>query len=138
MRKHPKIGADVLMAAGKRLGAAGERMFAHAMDIALYYHEKFDGSGYPHGLVGDAIPLSARIVAVADVFDSLTSARPCKPAWSIEEAVEQLEAGRGSINTRIRPGFEGSVPHKLRRGCRRASRPSRHGRGGPASRWATA
>ncbi|MFU8877138.1 MAG: HD domain-containing phosphohydrolase, partial [Wenzhouxiangellaceae bacterium] len=68
MRKHPKIGADVLMAAGKRLGAAGERMFAHAMDIALYHHEKFDGSGYPHGLVGDAIPLSARIVAVADVF----------------------------------------------------------------------
>ncbi len=95
IRRHPRIGAEVLMAAGGRLGLAGERMFAHAMDIALYHHEKFDGSGYPHGLVGDAIPLSARIVAVADVFDALTSERPYKSAWSVDEAIEQMEEGRG-------------------------------------------
>lgn len=95
IRRHPQIGAEVLMAAGERLGAEGEKLLAHATDIALYHHEKYDGSGYPHGLVGDAIPLSARIVAVADVFDALTSERPYKPAWSEEDALAYLEKERG-------------------------------------------
>lgn len=95
MRRHPQIGAEVLMAAGERLGAEGEKLLAHATDIALYHHEKFDGSGYPHGLVGEAIPLSARIVAVADVFDALTSERPYKQAWSIAAAIEHMESERG-------------------------------------------
>ncbi|MEX0914480.1 MAG: HD domain-containing phosphohydrolase, partial [Wenzhouxiangellaceae bacterium] len=57
MRRHPQIGAEVLMAAGARLGAQGEKLLAHATDIALYHHEKYDGSGYPRGLKGEAIPL---------------------------------------------------------------------------------
>ena len=95
MRRHPKMGADVLIAAGERLGGEGEKLLAHAIDIALYHHEKFDGSGYPHGMVGEAIPLAARIVAVADVFDALTSERPYKKAWPLQEALDYLEAERG-------------------------------------------
>lgn len=95
MRRHPQIGAEVLMAAGARLGAEGEKLLAHATDIALYHHEKYDGTGYPHGLVGETIPLSARIVAVADVFDALTSERPYKKAWSVASAVEHMERDRG-------------------------------------------
>ncbi len=95
MRRHPQIGAEVLMTAGDRLGAEGEKLLAHATDIALYHHEKYDGSGYPHGLVGETIPLSARIVAVADVFDALTSQRPYKKAWSVASAVEHMERDRG-------------------------------------------
>jgi len=63
--------------------------------IALGHHERYDGSGYPNGLVGDHIPLCARIVAVADVFDALTSARPYKPAWPVEQALAYLVEQRG-------------------------------------------
>jgi putative two-component system response regulator len=64
-------------------------------EIALSHHEKFNGSGYPQGLSGNDIPLSARIVAVADVFDALTSERPYKHAWEIERAVAFLKEGSG-------------------------------------------
>jgi putative two-component system response regulator len=67
-----------------------------AAEIALNHHEKFDGSGYPHGLAGQAIPQSGRIVAVADVFDALTSPRPYKPAWPLERALNLLRDSRGS------------------------------------------
>jgi putative two-component system response regulator len=63
--------------------------------IALGHHEKHDGSGYPSGLAGDHIPLFARIVAVADVFDALTSVRPYKPAWEAEDAFEYIRQQRG-------------------------------------------
>jgi HD-GYP domain-containing protein (c-di-GMP phosphodiesterase class II) len=59
-------------------------------NIVEFHHEKLDGSGYPRGLVGDAVPVEARIIAVADVFDALTSARPYKQAWSFEEGVAEL------------------------------------------------
>jgi len=95
IKNHPKIGADVLMVTGESLGFAAEPMFAHAMDIALYHHEKYDGSGYPHGLVGEAIPLSARIVALADVWDALTSERPYKQAWSEDDALAYIKRERG-------------------------------------------
>jgi len=64
--------------------------------IALCHHERYDGSGYPHGLRGEAIPLAARIVAVADVFDALVSERPYKTAWQLAEALAYLkdQAGR--------------------------------------------
>ena len=65
-------------------------------EIALGHHEKFDGSGYPQGLKGEAIPLFSRIVAVADVFDALTSERPYKKAWTLEAAVDFLLAGSGT------------------------------------------
>jgi two-component system response regulator RpfG len=63
--------------------------------IALGHHEKFDGSGYPQGLASEDIPLPARIVAVADVFDALMSARPYKRAWSFQEALDYLAAESG-------------------------------------------
>ena len=65
-------------------------------NIAEYHHENMDGSGYPCGLRGDEIPIEARIVAVADVFDALTSERPYKKAWSLEDASLFLEEGRGT------------------------------------------
>jgi putative two-component system response regulator len=64
-------------------------------DIALGHHEKYDGSGYPSGLKGEEIPIFCRIVAVADVFDALTSERPYKKAWTVEEAIDFLVAGSG-------------------------------------------
>lgn len=60
-------------------------------NIVAYHHESMDGNGYPKGLVGQNIPLEARIVAVADVFDALTSVRPYKSAWSNEQAFSELE-----------------------------------------------
>jgi len=63
--------------------------------IALGHHERYDGTGYPHGLARDAIPLSARIVAIADVFDALTCARPYKKAWPIQDALNYLNAEIG-------------------------------------------
>ena len=83
MRKHPQIGYEILQdSPSKYLQKGGE--------IALAHHEKFDGTGYPFGLKDDKIPLSARIVAIADVFDALTSARPYKEAWNIDHAYGYL------------------------------------------------
>lgn len=88
MRQHTIIGARILDGSPSALLQAGAV-------IALSHHEKWDGSGYPHGLVGADIPLFGRICAVADVFDALTSQRPYKQAFSIEEAVAVLRGGRG-------------------------------------------
>ena len=65
-------------------------------NIVAHHHERFDGNGYPEGLEGNAIPLEARIVAVADVFDALSSERPYKRAWSFDEAFAYLEEQAGS------------------------------------------
>jgi putative two-component system response regulator len=64
-------------------------------EIALTHHERWDGSGYPHGLKGEQIPLSGRIVTVADVFDALIHDRPYKHAWPIERAVAEITAQQG-------------------------------------------
>jgi two-component system response regulator RpfG len=88
MRRHPAIGHDILK------GSASKYVRMGAL-IALGHHEKYDGSGYPTGLVGDHIPLCARIVALADVYDVLTSVRPYKTAWPSEQAFESLVAQRG-------------------------------------------
>lgn len=89
MRQHAEIGAEIL-------GQCDSSLMQMAAKVARYHHEKWDGSGYPHGLAGDAIPLEARIVALTDVFDALTSARPYKAAWSVEQALEfiQQQAGK--------------------------------------------
>ena len=87
MRRHPVIGHEILK------GSASKYVRMGAL-IALGHHEKYDGSGYPNGLVGDHIPLCARIVAVADVYDALTSVRPYKGAWKSAQAFEYLEAQR--------------------------------------------
>ncbi|WP_297481460.1 HD domain-containing phosphohydrolase [Ferrovum sp.] len=89
MRQHPQIGHDILQdSPSKYLQMGGE--------VALAHHERYDGSGYPFGISGQAIPLSARIVAIADVFDALTTTRPYKSAWSIESSMQYLlkESGR--------------------------------------------
>jgi putative nucleotidyltransferase with HDIG domain len=64
--------------------------------IILHHHERYDGHGYPRGLAGEEIPLGARILAVADAFDAMTSSRPYRPAMSIEQAVEEIKANRGT------------------------------------------
>ena len=83
MKQHAVIGYEVL-------NTGNSHMLKTAAIIALSHHEKFDGSGYPHGLSGNDIPLFGRIVAVADVFDALTSERPYKEAWSIERATQMI------------------------------------------------
>ena len=88
MRRHAQIGYEILR-------NSDSPMLQMAADIALSHHEKYDGSGYPHGKAGDGIPLTGRIAAVADVFDALTSDRPYKAAWPIEQARDHLLAGRG-------------------------------------------
>jgi HD-GYP domain-containing protein (c-di-GMP phosphodiesterase class II) len=65
------------------------------LDIALYHHERWDGSGYPYGLKGEQIPLVARLFAVVDVFDALTSDRPYRSAWSHSQAIEYLKDQAG-------------------------------------------
>ncbi len=89
MRNHTRIGFEILQ------GSSSSFIQAASM-VALHHHEKFDGSGYPMGLKGDSIPIEARIVALADVFDALTSCRPYKPAWQWDRAVDHVVAGRGS------------------------------------------
>ncbi len=88
MREHPRMGYDILK------GSPSKYLSMGAI-IALGHHEKFDGSGYPNGLHGEDVPLVARIVAVADVFDALVSERPYKHAWSLDEAIEFLVSQRG-------------------------------------------
>ena len=61
-----------------------------ALDIPFYHHEKWNGTGYPHGLKGEQIPLSARLFSVVDVFDALTSDRPYRPAWSTDKALDYI------------------------------------------------
>jgi len=66
-----------------------------ALDIPLYHHEKWDGSGYPYHLRGEQIPLAARIFAVVDVWDALTSTRPYRPAWTKEQTLEHIKSESG-------------------------------------------
>ena len=89
MKQHAVYGYELLSGSSSKLLQA-------AAEIAKGHHEKFDGSGYPDGIKGEAIPIFSRIVAVADVFDALTSERPYKKAWEVEEAVDFLNNGAGS------------------------------------------
>jgi HD-GYP domain-containing protein (c-di-GMP phosphodiesterase class II) len=88
MKKHTFFGWEVLHKADKELGE--QSFLTLAATIALSHHERYDGSGYPNGMTGEQIPLSARISAVADVYDALTSVRPYKQAWSHERAMEEI------------------------------------------------
>ena len=88
MRRHPEIGAEII-------GEHPSGVLQLAREIALAHHEKWDGSGYPRGLAGEAIPLSARIVAIADVFDALTTRRPYKEPWPVQEAMNHIAAQAG-------------------------------------------
>lgn len=90
MRTHPQIGAEII---GEH--DADAPLLSLAREIALHHHEKWDGSGYPMQLEGENIPVSARIVAIADVFDALTTERSYKRRWSIAEAMQEIHSHAG-------------------------------------------
>jgi HD-GYP domain-containing protein (c-di-GMP phosphodiesterase class II) len=87
MRTHPLIGAEIV---------APIAFLSGAVELIRHHHERFDGSGYPDGLRGDAIPLAARVFAVADSFDAMTSDRPYRRAIGIERALGEIRSGAGT------------------------------------------
>lgn len=95
MKTHTTLGRDAIEHAEKQLGMHVE-FLSMAKEIALSHQEKWDGSGYPQGLAGEAIPLSARLMAVADVYDALISRRVYKEGMPHDKAVSIIQAGRGS------------------------------------------
>ena len=101
MKEHTQIGAEILSNSRSqvlRLGA----------EIALTHHERWDGGGYPAGLTADQIPLSGRLVALADVFDALTHDRPYKQAWPLEAALDEIRASSGThFDPNVVAAFEG-------------------------------
>ncbi|MBM4054235.1 MAG: two-component system response regulator [Planctomycetes bacterium] len=108
MRMHPQMGAEII-------GQHPSILLQTAHNISLTHHEKWDGTGYPKKLKGEEIPLSGRIVAIADVFDALTTARPYKKAWSVEETVREIQKCAG---TNFDPGliapFNAALPEILK------------------------
>lgn len=107
MKQHPRIGHDIL-------SRSQAPLFRLAAEVALNHHERWDGSGYPQGLRGERIPESARIVAVADVFDALTSQRPYKDPWSVEASVLHLQEIAGThLDTRLVDLFVSVLPRML-------------------------
>jgi cyclic di-GMP phosphodiesterase len=96
MKQHTLHGYNAIVQAEAELGGEQAMFLRYAREIALSHHEKWDGSGYPQGLAGDAIPFSARLMAVADVYDALISKRVYKPAFPHEQAVAIIAEGQGS------------------------------------------
>jgi len=94
MKQHPEIGVKAIKEIEK--DAPDHKFLQHAARIAGSHHEKWDGSGYPYGLKGDDIPLEGRLMAIADVYDALISARPYKRPFKTEEAKAIIEEGSGS------------------------------------------
>lgn len=108
MKTHSAIGAQIL-SRGKH------KLTKLAKTIALCHHEKWDGSGYPNGLSGSKIPLEARIVSIADCFDALTSERPYKQAWSIEDAMKEMDRVNGiSFDPDLMKAFHEILPDILK------------------------
>jgi putative two-component system response regulator len=105
MKTHAMVGATLLSGGSSEVVQMAER-------IAGSHHERWDGKGYPHGLQGEAIPLVARLLAVADVFDALTHERPYKKAWPVEEAVAEIarQSGR-QFDPRVVEAFL-TLPHE--------------------------
>jgi hemerythrin-like metal-binding protein len=107
MKTHTEIGVTIL--------TGNDSLIAVARDIAGSHHERWDGTGYPKGLAGDDIPLLARICAVADVFDALTSHRPYKQAWSVKEATDWVLSQSGKqFDADVVHAFEAALPEMLR------------------------
>jgi hemerythrin-like metal-binding protein len=107
MKTHTKIGVTIL--------TGNDTLIAAARDIAGSHHERWDGTGYPQGLAGEQIPILARICSVADVFDALTSTRPYKQAWSMEEARVWIISESGKyFDPAIVEAFKSAMPEILR------------------------
>lgn len=107
MKTHAEIGADLL-------SGSNSPLIQMAQITAWTHHERWDGTGYPRGLVGDQIPLTGRIVAVCDVFDALTSVRPYKPAWPMGQTIAALQAGVGShFDPKLVAQFLSQIPEIL-------------------------
>ncbi len=109
MKTHTTAGKKIMEDAISTV--KGENYLKEARNMAAYHHERWDGKGYPEGLHGEVIPLSARIMAVADVFDALTSKRVYKPAYPIEEALDILREGAGTqFDPKCLEVFMDSIP----------------------------
>jgi len=107
MRQHPAYGAEII-------GEHSSPLMSMAREIALSHHEKWNGSGYPNGLKGEEIPLPGRIIAVADVFDALTTERPYKKAWSVEDAVNLIDEEAGThFDPQLVPILHSALPEFL-------------------------
>ena len=107
MKTHPRIGHDIL-------AKSDAPLFVLAAEIALRHHERWDGTGYPDGMAGAAIPLSARIVALADVFDAMVTKRPYKQPWPIDQVMTTLRDSAGShFEPRLVQVFESILPRIL-------------------------
>ena len=107
MKKHPEFGANII-------GNHESELLKMARIVALTHHEKWNGQGYPKGLAGEDIPLVGRIVAIADVFDALTTERPYKDAWSVERAVSLIKDEAGQhFDPVLAEAFVRSLPEVL-------------------------
>jgi adenylate cyclase len=105
MKAHPQIGAEIIQSVATQIGWNPFMQIAH--QICLYHQEKWDGSGYPHGLAGVAIPFPARFMALADVYDALISKRVYKPAFSHNKAVALIKEGKNKhFDPLLVEGFE--------------------------------
>ncbi|MES9901193.1 MAG: two-component system response regulator [Sedimenticola sp.] len=108
MMQHTTYGAEII-------GEHDSALLIMSRTIALCHHEKWNGTGYPNGLAGEDIPLEARIVAIADVFDALTSERPYKKAWPVEKAVAVIQEDAGShFDPHLVPIFMEKLPEALK------------------------
>jgi HD-GYP domain-containing protein (c-di-GMP phosphodiesterase class II) len=96
MQKHPIYGLDVITNAQRDVGASEDIVLSMAKDIVYTHHEWWDGSGYPRGIKGEAIPIAGRLVAVVDVYDALTARRLYRRPLPHEEAIEAIAAARGT------------------------------------------
>ncbi len=116
MRQHVVLGEKIIQNMNGKLGSLLHTpLLDTAVDIIRGHHEKYDGTGYPKGLKGTEIPLSGRIVALADVFDALTSRRVYKPAFSVEESLRIMkEDMKGSFDPTVLKGLEEAIPDILR------------------------
>lgn len=113
MRSHVPRGLEIISQA---------HWLQAARDVVAAHHETYDGTGYPAGLKGEAIPLNARIFAIVDTFDALTSVRPYKPAWSLEQAMDVLREGSGS---RFDPRLVETLRASRRGSTAKSMRPTR-------------
>ena len=101
MRRHPKLGADAVSASGE--------ISKIVADVCLHHHERYDGSGYPHGLKGDGISLFARMAAICDTYDALASTRPHRPAFGPAEAVAEMFKLKGQFDDSLLTSFIRSI-----------------------------